>query len=205
MLHALSLLELALQDLRLEPLFPGPKRFGDNKIQKFPTAFTTSRPGVLHIGRLQVQGFQGLTRDTSDFFREICGCKSLGNAFGNFSSPSLPAKGRVARSYGICWPKDPLARSKNMEKTDTLLALASASNYTFEIFWSFFLIYAIYACDVTCERFHCSIWSAKRPQCSPWRNPPCYVEWLVPHLVERHSSGESLHAGGTKSPPFFLS
>ena len=46
------------------------------------------RPVVLHIGRLQVQGFQGLTRDTSDFFREICGCKSLGAqcVAGNFSA-----------------------------------------------------------------------------------------------------------------------
>lgn len=60
---------------------------------------------------------------------------------------------------------------------------------------------------------------AKGPQCSSWRNPPCYVEWLVPHLPERHSSGEALHANGTwntlgetkknqkkpKNPPFFLS
>ena len=38
MLHALSLLELALQNLRLEPLFPGPRArhdnyTGDNKYQ----------------------------------------------------------------------------------------------------------------------------------------------------------------------------
>ncbi len=49
-----------------------------------------------------------------DLWMQITWCPMRCREF--FSRPSLPAKGRVARSYGICWPKDPLARSKNMKK-----------------------------------------------------------------------------------------